>query len=266
MTGTEPGGAPPSSYPGDPNDPGAAFLRRGPAITARRALRRSRELIGDSPVFLPIVLRLTPLGTSRRITDHTEIVIEGFPRSGNTFAAFALEEAEGRDVDVSSHVHVPAQVKLAVKLAKPTLLVVRDPMGTLTSLLTAAPHVRFESAIREYIHHHRELVPFRSGYVIGTFEKTTTDFSSVIDAVNQRFGTTFATFTQTPDTVDRVFARIDAHHRHTYGDGASERVVPRPSPARHAEKLWLADQLESGRYNGLMAEARGVYDELVDGA
>ena len=266
MTDPPTGGAQPSRYPGDPDNPGAAFQARGAKVVVRRALRRSRELIGDDPVFLPIVLRLTPLGTSRRITDRTEIVIEGFPRSGNTFATFALHEAEGREVDVSSHVHVPAQVKVAVKMGKPTLVVVRDPMGTLTSLLTAAPHVRFDAAIREYIHHHRELVPFRDGFVVGTFEKTTTDFSAVIDAVNQRFGTTFSTFTQTPETVDRVFDRIDAHHRRTYGDQASERVVPRPSRARHAEKVWLADQLQSRRYAGLMADARDIYDELADGA
>ena len=248
------------------HDPSAAFQAQGWRSQGRRALRRARELLGDDPRFLPIVLRLTPLGLSRRITDSTEVVIEGFPRSGNTFATFALSEAEGRTVEVASHVHVPAQVKVAVKLRKPTLLVVREPLGCITSLLTAAPHVRFEAAIKEYTHHHEELLAWRHGFVVGSFEQTTTDFASITDRLNDRFGTTFKPFVQTPENVDRVFARIDAHYREVYGDRSSERVVPRPSPARRAEKEWLTDQLRSSRYAELMAGARAVHDELVNGS
>jgi len=254
------------SAPDDHEDPGAAFAARGWRVQSRRVLRRCRELLGDDPRFLPIVFRLTPLGVSRTITDHTEIVIEGFPRSGNTFATFAIQEAEQRDVDVASHAHVPAQVKVAVRRHKPTLVVVREPIGCLTSLLTAAPHVRFDAAINEYTHHHREILPLRRDFVIGTFEKTTTDFASVTDAVNAQFGTSFARFVQTPENVDRVFARIDEHYQHVYGAKASERVVPRPSDARRAEKEWLTEQLMSSRYADAMARARAVYDELVDGA
>jgi hypothetical protein len=261
----DPMAAEPHELGGD-SDPAAAFNQKGWRIASRRGLRWCREKLGDNPAYLPIVLRLTPLGVDRRITEHTEAVIEGFPRSGNTFATFALQEAEGRTVDVASHAHVPAQVKVAVRMQKPTLVVIREPIGCLTSLLTAAPHVRFEAAIHEYTHHHRELVPFRDGFVIGTFEKTTTDFTSVIDQMNSRFGTQFKPFVQTPENVDRVFARIDAHYRDVYGAKASERVVPRPSPVRRAEKEWLTEQLMSRRYSAQLDGARAVYDELVGNA
>src|SRR5438270_96173 len=54
----------------------------------RLSLRRCRELVGDNPVFLPLVLACTPEGRSRAITaGKTDVVVEGFPRCGNTFAA-----------------------------------------------------------------------------------------------------------------------------------------------------------------------------------
>ena len=165
---------------------------------------------------------------------------------------------------VSSHVHVPAQVRRAVALGKPTLFVVREPVACLASLLTAAPHVRIKPAYEEYIHHHREVLPLVDDLVIGTFEQITTDFGLVVDALNARFGTSFARFEQTPENVDRVFARIDAHYEELYGDRASERVVPRPSAARKAEKAWLTAQLTLPRHAGLLAEAREVYAALVE--
>jgi len=245
-------------------DPSEPFTRRSAGYTGRRLLRRARRLLGDHPALLPVVLWGTPGSAKRAITADTEAVIEGFPRSGNTFAYFALQDANGGPMPVASHVHVPAQVRRAVALGKPTLFVVREPVACLASLLTAAPHVRIKPAYEEYIHHHREVLPLVDDLVIGTFEQITTDFGLVVDALNERFGTTFARFEQTPESVDRVFARIDAHYEELYGDRASERVVPRPSPARKAEKAWLTAQLTSPRHAGLLAEAREVYSALVE--
>lgn len=244
-------------------DPSEPFTRRSAGYTSRRVLRRVRRLLGDHPALLPIVLWGTPGSSKRAITAQTEAVIEGFPRSGNTFAYFALQDANGGPLPVSSHVHVPAQVERAVALGKPTLLVVREPVACLASLLTAAPHVRIRPAFEEYIHHHRRVLPLVDDLVIGTFEQITTDFGMVVDALNARFGTRFARFEQKPENVDRVFARIDAHYEELYGDRASERVVPRPSPARKAEKRWLTEQLTAPHHADLLTQARDVYEALA---
>jgi hypothetical protein len=246
-------------------DPAEPFTRRSATYTTRRVLRRARRLVGDDPRLLPIVLWGTPGSAKRAITSETRAVIEGFPRSGNTFAYFALQEANG-PIPVASHVHVPAQVVQAVRTGTPTLFVVREPVACLASLLTAAPHVRFRPAYEEYIHHHRKVVPLADDLVVGTFEQITTDYGVVIDALNDRFGTSFARFVQTPENVDRVFARIDAHYEELYGDRASERVVPRPSPARKAEKRWLTDQLTAPGLADLHARATEVYEELASRA
>lgn len=244
-------------------DPSEPFTRRSAGYTSRRLLRRARRLLGDSPALLPLVLRGTPGSAKRAITDDTEAVIEGFPRSGNTFAYFALQDANGGPMPVSSHVHVPAQVRRAVALGKPTLFVVREPIACLASLLTAAPHVRIGPAYDEYIHHHRLVLPLADDLVVGTFDQITSDFGVVTDRLNQRFGTAFPRFDHTPENVDRVFARIDAHYEELYGDRASERVVPRPSAARKAEKAWLTDQLTSARHARQLADATEVYEALA---
>jgi hypothetical protein len=247
------------------DDPSEPFTRSSWRYTTRRVLRRAREVLGDDPVYLPIVLRATPTGTVRRITDETQIVIEGFPRSGNTFAFFALKHAEalaGREVNISSHVHTPSQVRLAVRERFPTLVVIRRPLDTITSLLIAAPHVRFEAAIREYIHHHREILPWRHRLVIASFDDVTTDFGEVTQRVNDLFGTDFACFDATDEHTEAVFAAIEENHRVLHG--GTENVVPRPSDLRKAEKDWLVEQLSAPRFAALMAEADAVYDDYVN--
>lgn len=246
----------------DGADPSEPFTRRSASYTARRLLRRARRLMGDAPVLLPVVLWATPGSAKRAIGPDTQAVIEGFPRSGNTFAYFALQESNG-PTPVSSHVHVPAQVVHAVRRGVPTLLVVREPVACLSSLLTAAPHVRVRPAYQEYIHHHRQVLPLVDDLVVGTFEQITTDFGSVMERLNTRFGTSFTPFQQTPENVERVFARIDAHYAELYGDKASERVVPRPSSARKAEKAWLTAALTDERHAALRADAEAIYAELA---
>lgn len=248
------------------DDPSAPFTQDSLAYRSRRVLRRIREVLGDDPVWLPVVLRATPTGTVRQITEATQIVIEGYPRSGNTFAFFALKHAEalaGRDVQIASHVHTPSQVKLAVRLHEPTLLVIREPLDAVVSLLIAAPHVRFESAIHEWIHHHEELLPYRGGFVAGSFRQVTSDFGAVTDTVNERFGTAFARFDPTPEDTEAVFAAIEKNHEVLHG--GTENVVPRPSELRKAEKQWLLDQLAAPRYAALLEHAAGVYAAVTTG-
>ena len=242
------------------DDPSAPFTRRSWRYVARRVLRRTRQALGDSPAFLPIVLRATPTGTVRQITEATQIVIEGFPRSGNTFAFFALTQAErqaGRKVVIASHVHTPSQVKVAVAGHYPTLVIVRRPVDVIASLLIAAPHVRIDAALAEYIHHHDQLLGLRDRFVVATFAQVTSDFGAVTARVNQRFGTAFARFEPTAEDTDAVFAAIDENHRVLHG--GTENVVPRPSVARRAEKAWRVDQLAAPRYQSLLCAADDLF-------
>ena len=246
---------------GGASDPSAPYTTTTAAGTARRVLRRVREVLGDDPVFLPIVLRATPLGTTRRLTDTTDLVIEGFPRSGNTFAYFAMRLAGDDRLRIASHVHTPSQVKAAVALHLPTVLVVREPRDAVVSLLIAAPHVAFRAAIEEWVHHHREVLAYRDGFEVATFDEVTTDLGLVVDRINRRFGTDLPRYVPTEANNEAVFAAIEEHHQRVHG--GTENVVPRPSPARRAEREWLLEQLAAPRFDRLWAEAEVVHRDLV---
>src|SRR5687768_15078094 len=71
----------------------------------------------------------------------TELVIEAFPRSGNTFAVVAFQLAQARPVKIAHHLHAAAQVTRGVRLRKPTLVLIRDPLKAVSSHLVREPSV-----------------------------------------------------------------------------------------------------------------------------
>lgn len=219
----------------------------------RRALRSARVAMSDHTVFLPIVLRLTPRGTSRTITADTDIVVEGFPRSSNTFAAAALLETSGDGLVVASHVHTPSQVILAARRRIPTLVVVREPRDTVRSLIMATPHVTVERALDEWIHHHELVWRYLDSFVVGTFDQVTTDFDGVIDRLNRRFGLSIPPFQHTPEALAAVEQRMRRdHERYHPGDALS---APWPIAERKAASVQLDTEFALPRYADRWATA-----------
>jgi hypothetical protein len=241
-------------------DPSTSFHRRTVRHVVRRGLRNARSLLGNHPVFLPIVLRATPRGTSRRITARTQVVVEGFPRSGNTFAAAALRHVGGGGLVIASHVHTPSQVVLATRRGIPTLVVVRRPVDSVASLLIAAPHVHFDRALEEWTDHYRRMWALRDALVVATFDQVTDDFGSVLDRLNSRFGLELPGFAHEPDELAAVMSIMAAdHQRYHEGD---ERSAPWPVERRDATRAWIVDQLNSASYASLVADANEWFERL----
>lgn len=228
----------------------------------RRLLRRGKYFTGDRPWLLPINIRFTPEGASRSITDATELVIEGFPRSGNTFAVFAFRHAQADDVSVASHIHHLAPLKIAIDRKLPVLAVVRPPLPCLASYLVAGPHARPQGVLKEYIHHHRGVLTLADELVIATFDQVTTDLSGVIDRLNQRFGTSFLPFEHSQANETVVFEAIANYHGRIHRRKEATRVVPTPTEDRKAEAAMWGERLSSPALQGLVDQAQGLYRQL----
>jgi hypothetical protein len=246
-------------------EPGSS-LRQEIRHTVKRGIRRAHEALGDQPLFLPLQLRLTPESAQdRAITADTELVIEGFPRSGNTFAAIAFAQSQPRPTRAVSHVHIPAQVKLAVRRGVPTLLLVREPEDAVVSMTIADPHHRVERLLRYWIHYHEELLPCRDQVLVASFEEVTTDFGAVVSRLNDRFGTSFTPFVHDQTHVDEVFAAVDEKQRRVHGERLYHEAVARPDPSRAAPREVLRRRLEAPEVAPWRERAHRVLGAMVEG-
>jgi hypothetical protein len=220
----------------------------GPAspvpVLARRSWHAARSALGAHPgVFLPWARR--HYGPELAFGPGTEIVIEGFPRSGNTFAVVAFEAAQTRPFRIAHHLHAPAQVIAGVQAGKPVLVLVRHPEESALSLVIREPHLTLAMALRDYRSFYEKIWSHRDGIVVASFPEVTTDFGAVVRRVNDRFGTVFEEFAHTPENVQRCFEVMGEINR--LGARAprdAETGDARPSPDRELRKLELRGALE----------------------
>jgi hypothetical protein len=237
------------------------------AVLRRRLAYEARARVNRYPLLYRPVARWQHRGNPERaLAPDTELVIEGFPRSGNTFATAAFRLSQRRPVKFAHHTHAPAQVIAAVRRRIPTLVVVRPPVPTISSHIIRSG-VPARACLANWVAFHERILGVRDGVVIGSFETVTQDYGSVIRAVNAKFGTSFDEFEHTPGNEERVFERIVAvHERRADRSHAVDRAtaIARPTADRDDRKRAAREQLvgDPGLARTL-ARAEELYRELV---
>jgi hypothetical protein len=125
------------------------------------------------------------------IRPTTELVIDGFQGSANSFATELFIQSQKHPVELSHHLHSPSQIIEAINLKIPVLLTIREPKGAVISLMSRWPHVSVNQGIRSYIAFYSKLKPYASDLIISDFEQTTKHLDVMINRVNQKFNTNF---------------------------------------------------------------------------
>ena len=239
--------------------------------TARRRVRfYIRQAIRHRPrVYFPLVRRRKRpymLVNGARMVhtgvvhDGTRIVIEGYPRCGNTFATVAFQLAQGVPVEAAHHLHAEAQIVAAAESGIPAVLLIRDPEDAVVSNARSFGYP-LRTALRDYVVFYRRVLPYRDRVVVADFEDVTRDFGAVVDAVNARFGTAFARFDHTDAEVQRCFDVIDEFYRRTAPE--PNRTVARPSRQRQVGKDVLRHAFNLPSQQALRDEAYRLYFALT---
>ncbi len=229
---------------------------------ARRALYEVKGVVARYPsVALPIASRRHGVVVGR----DTRIVIEGFPRSGTSFAVAAFDLAQEGTVRVACHVHAPAQVIAAVRRDLPAIVVIREPEDTVLSFVIRNPHLSVGQALRGYLRFYVPLMRLRERFVVGLFRDVTTDFGAVTRRVNQRFRTDFREFENTENNVAACFEAIDRDYRKRAEGTPFERMVARPSELRRQIKQGLRGQYGAAGLASLRARAEDAYEAFASG-
>jgi hypothetical protein len=203
--------------------------------------------------------------THKLISKATDIVIEGFPRSANTFAVQAFQLAQPHPVNLAHHLHNPIQVILGVAYHVPILVLVRQPEEAVLSLLIRRPALNPIQALQQYLFFYERILPYRDQVVIGTFEQVTGDFGGVIRRLNQRYQTSFTEFQHTETNVAHCFEEIENFNRRFFGSGqVAETHVARPSAVRERTKEALRDQLHKPSLQAIRRQCAALYQRFQE--
>jgi hypothetical protein len=237
--------------------------KRGMEETLCRARYSGRVWLSSVPsLYLPFARFKYRNVPNRLVERDTELVIEGFQRSGNTFAVFAFETAQDRPIKSAHHLHASAQFIRAVKLGVPVLLLVREPRDAIVSHVIREPCANMPAALRAWTHFYERAIPIRDRILVADFSRVSTDFGAVIRDFNEKFGTGYKEFHHTEENVARCFDLIEERNRQRYGQ-LVEGKVARPSEERRGRKDDLIRRFEDPSLSAQRAHAYEVYRALV---
>ena len=215
--------------------------------------------ISRSPRWFPSMVRLQRKRRNRPVRPDDQIVIDGFPRSANTFSSRAFLVANP-GAAVSHHMHAPANILLAVRYGLPAIVVVRTPVDAVMSEVIREPRKRLRRGLLEWSSFYETVLPVLDRVVVADFTTVTTDYSVVIEEVNRRFGTAFAPYRNSPESDQAVFASIEAGARSRGKSGSRlETQVPRPSHERGERKEALEAEVARPELRPLLDRAEALY-------
>jgi len=217
---------------------------------------------GKHPSAFYGLYRLARKDQARVVTQDTQLVIEGFPRSANTFARVAFNSAQRERVRIAHGLHVPAQVIRASRWRIPTLVLIRKPKDAVLSFAIRDP-ISVDQALRYYLSFYETVEEYRDAYILGLFEEVTEDLGEVIRRINDRFGTAFSPFSHNERNVEGVFARIEINSRKRFRETSLENKVSRPFASREKLKREVGYELEDPKHRDLISRAETVYDRLT---
>lgn len=225
------------------------------------------RVVGEMPWLYCPTYRVIGRHPRFLIGRRTEVVIEGYPRCGNTFAVVAFDEAQDGRLEIAHHLHSVSQVLRGVALGKPVCAVIREPEAAIKSFLiwhhTERGGVWRETekakreAIRNYLSFYRKVETVADGVVVADFSEITTDMGRVIDRINARFGTSFGRFQHTPENVEAVFRRIDEVNASNMS--GSPLTVSRPT----SEKQMAKDEIDLSGDAALLSECKRLHASLT---
>ncbi|WP_226581703.1 hypothetical protein [Acuticoccus sediminis] len=181
-------------------------------------------------------------------TPETEILIEGYPRSSNTFTIDminVLSERTGTHRRTAHHTHNRRHVDLALGYGVPTVILVRRPLDAIVSyqIYSGRP---VTACIADYVRFYEGL-PEREGYIVGAFDEIVGDFNAFLARLNPIIAR------PVPLSTDLAADAATAHQRDL---GRAEKV--------HGEHAMRRVGVPDARRDPLKAEIRDSVAAALD--
>lgn len=199
--------------------------------------------------------------TKQAVQENTQLVIEGFPRSANSFSVAAIQSIQPKPLRIASHLHAAAQVIRAADLYIPTLVLIRPPEDAIISLKSLELEISYrfnidypgwgaclKSYLKAWIKFYSQVLPYKNYYVIGLFDEVIHDFGAITKRINKRFQTNFVVFQHTRENVNKIHKVVGFHSG--------------PSAKREYLKEFFIKDIEADNLLPLLMKAENLYREF----
>ena len=230
---------------------------------------RLKTFLGTRPGLYFALYRFKQGHSDLLVDRNTDICIEGFPRSANSFTVSAISTAQSERIKISHHTHVSANAIRSCTLGIPTLILVRNPLDAITSLTALrlqtrnmSPHEARESGTisltlqaNAWIAFYESLLPYRNQFVIAPFPSVINDLGPVIERLNDTFKIDLNVFDHTRANVESL------HEERGYHAGPNEQR----GAIKDAVRAVFEHQIDSdSAVRARMRDAQDLYHRWIE--
>ena len=142
------------------------------------------------------------------VSKKTSIVIEGYPRSGNTFLSKVIEYCND-EINIASHLHYPYQVIFGANLNKPIIILFRSPEAAVSSLMIRNKKMDIKTALLYYKFYYSEILKYKDDIVLVSFDNMLKNLPKLIDCVNKKYFTNFKHHENDLEKIKRITSSLE---------------------------------------------------------
>jgi hypothetical protein len=224
---------------------------------------RIRTYFGYRDSLFFKIYKLKKTNYNRRcVNKDTDLVIEGYPRSANTFAVTAFRHTQCFDFKIAHHLHVPAQIIRGVKYKIPTLVLIRYPTNAIASFKVFMPDISLSWAIKYYISFYESIKPYKDKFISIDFNRIINQFDEAIKNINYKFKTNFSMPMLGENDIKCIFKEIDRQNE--IANNGKKECSGRPIISLEITKQSIIEMLNSKKYGDLMLRAKKIYKDFSE--
>jgi hypothetical protein len=212
------------------------------------------QIINSESLYLPYSRFKSPDFT---VDKNSDITIEGFMRSGNTFAYYQFKDAN-KNLNIAHHRHSNTQITFSVRNKIPTLLLIRNPIDVIVST-----YIFFDKKIPEkqiaksWIQFYRPLIKLREEIIISDFNNTINNFAKTVEQVNKFYKTEFCI----PQLEDNKTFKI-IKDNHTIPD--VKRLAHPNKETRNQKQKVKEALIKDLKLRPILKECINIYETLLE--
>lgn len=120
------------------------------------------------------------------VAKDTTLCVEGFQRSGNGYCE-AILKYKNETLEITHHAHAFANIKRSIKWSVPILVLIRNPIDCIASLITFDERLSDDVAIKNYINYYKGVEKLKEQLLLVDFLELTKNPDLIIGKVNDKY-------------------------------------------------------------------------------
>jgi hypothetical protein len=202
------------------------------------------------------------LSTEKYTNSSTDITVDGFQRSANTFAYVGFSILN-RDIKIAHHSHVSSQIIFSVKNNIPVLLLIRDPIDSIVSFyIFLNEEVPFKTIINSWKNFYLPLIAHKKKIYVSDFDDTINNFEETIDNVNSFYNTNFKSKFNGENFKEEIFKAIKQSHNNRFNKKLNKGSLALPVDSRNKKKRMLIFNIQKN-FQKEIEECKIIYNKLL---